>query len=65
MREIEHQHLLQIAGLQGSTITKWRRHVVSWLGKQMVAWGSKLQSYEATAPELLTKDVKNHRLKYS
>ena len=45
LREIEHQHLLQAAGLQQSISSKLYRRTVSWLGIQMVKWGSKLQSY--------------------
>jgi hypothetical protein len=45
LREIEHQHLLQAAGLQRRSSLKLYRQLVSWLGAQMVKWGTKLQSY--------------------
>ena len=47
LREIEHQQLLQAAGLQGVSL-KSSRKAVSWLGTQMVKWGSKLQGYDVT-----------------
>ena len=49
LRDIEQQRLLQIAGLQPRARLSPYRKVVSWLGGQMVKWGSKLQSYEAAS----------------
>ena len=40
LREIEHDHLLQVAGL--SKDSNYRK-AAWWLGMQMVKWGSKLQ----------------------
>ncbi|MBN1217659.1 MAG: hypothetical protein JXM69_01925 [Anaerolineae bacterium] len=65
VREIEHQRLLVMAGLLEGFAPKMYRQGVSWLGRQMVRWGAKLQNYGPTTPELLTQDVKNHHLKYS
>jgi hypothetical protein len=45
LREIEHQRLLRVAGLQESTTLKLYRQFLKWLGRQMVKWGTKLQSY--------------------
>ena len=62
LRDMEHQQLLQAAGLQQGISLKLYRKAVSWLGVQMVKWGSKLQSYDATTQKILTTDVSNHRL---
>ena len=45
LREIEHQRLLKIAGLQESASLKLFRQLLKWLGRQMVRWGTKLQGY--------------------
>jgi hypothetical protein len=45
LREIEHQRLLRVAGVQESTTLKLYRQVLNWLGRQMVKWGTKLQGY--------------------
>jgi hypothetical protein len=65
LREIEQQHLLQIAGLHRGVAPKAYRQAVNWLGMQMVKLGSRLQRYGSTTQEILTQDVKNHGLKYS
>jgi hypothetical protein len=64
-REIKQQRLLAMAGLPEGLALKMYRQSVSWLGRQMVKWGAKLQNYGPTTQELLTQDVKNHHLKYS
>ena len=43
LREIEHDHLLQVAGL--SKDSNYRK-AAWWLGMQMVKWGSKLQNLD-------------------
>jgi hypothetical protein len=45
LREIEHQRLLRVAGLQESTTLKLYQQFLKWLGRQMVKWGTKLQNY--------------------
>lgn len=50
LRDLEHQQLLQAAGLQAGVNFKPHRQAAGWLGSQMVKWGSKLQSYGATPP---------------
>lgn len=50
LRNIEHEQLLQVAKLQPGINTKLYRKTTSWLGRQMVKWGSKLQEYDPTPP---------------
>lgn len=65
LREINRRHLLQrVKSEQGLTL-KLYRQAVNWLGIQLVKWGTKLETYGSTTPEILTQDVKNHRLRYS
>ena len=47
LRKIEHQRLLQIAGQRQNNSPKLYRQSVSWLGSQLVKWGSQLQRYAA------------------
>ncbi len=50
LRDIEHQQLLQAAGVQRVANLQSHRKAAGWLGKQMVKWGSKLQNYDTTLP---------------
>jgi hypothetical protein len=45
LQETEYQHLTQIAGPQKGTTLKLYRQALHWLGRQMVQWGTELQSY--------------------
>jgi len=42
LRELERRQLRQVAGWEGLN-SKIYRETVSWLGIQLVSWGSKLQ----------------------
>jgi hypothetical protein len=44
-RETEYQQLPQAAGLQNSSLKRYRK-AIRWLGEHMVKWGTKLQSYD-------------------
>lgn len=50
LRNIEREQLVQAARLQHGIELKPYRKATSWLGKQMVKWGSKLQEYDTTSP---------------
>jgi hypothetical protein len=49
LREIEHQQLLQAAGLEQDAGLKSHRKAASWLGSQMMKWGEKLQGFDTQA----------------
>jgi hypothetical protein len=46
LRDIEHQNLLKTIGAQSPNLTIYRK-AISWLGIQLVNWGTRLQNYAA------------------
>ena len=50
LRERRHRQLLQATGLHNGVSLKLYQYSVSWLGGQMVKWGSALQSLATASP---------------
>ncbi|MBN1217660.1 MAG: hypothetical protein JXM69_01930 [Anaerolineae bacterium] len=50
LRKIQHQRLLQAAGLYNGVSLNLYRQSISWLGTQLVKWGSALQSLAVASP---------------
>jgi len=50
IRDLEQQKLLRSTGPKVSFKLTPARTAAHWLGRQMVRWGAKLQSYDAPAP---------------
>jgi hypothetical protein len=62
LKEIEHQQLLQAAGLQGVN-PKIFQKTQGWFDRQIKQWSLKLNMMLHHG-KILTKDVKNHQVKY-
>jgi hypothetical protein len=65
MQEIERGYRLRDNKPLPDVSPRLPRKAISWLGMQMVKWGSKLQSYDSATQKILTGEVNNHPLKYS
>ena len=59
IREIEHNQLLEAAGLKDADLTAPRK-IAGWLGAQMIRWGAKLQTYDTTPTQKHTTIRMHH-----
>jgi hypothetical protein len=54
-READKERLIQQARMPGTRTTRLHGRVLSWLGRQMVAWGQSLQMRYGTTATLITR----------